>query len=289
MIKTILAPLTGFSSDHTVLETAIAAARIGGAHIQCLHTRVDAQQMAAIYKTMVPRQSNMLQQISREINDGEQVRSSRAMAAFQDACKRHGLTVRESPAATDGGMTISWKEVETLLDETLREAMHHDLVVMAREAELPLERITGILMQSGRPLLLAPPKPAAVIGQKVAIAWKAGPEAARALTAASSILSQARQVAILCISENEISDVDDRASAALLEKQLRWHGVQVDLVMECDHPGPTSAKIREMAYTSDADLLVMGAYGHSRVREFVFGGVTRDIIADCALPVLMFH
>lgn len=288
MIKTILASLTGFSADHSVLETAIAAARIDGAHIQCLHTRIDPLDAAAMYKTLDSRRSDTLQKISREIAAEEEDRSTRARAEFDNACNRHDLTPRDAPAPQPGP-SIAFLEVQTLFNETLHEARYHDLVVMGRDAELSSERIKSVLMQAGRPLLLAPPRPVGAIGRKVAIAWKEGPEAARALTAVSGILAQAEQVTLLCVTNRAADDEADRRSAELLAKQLLWHGVHAQMRIEHAPSADAAQKLREMAYGCEADLLVMGAYGHSRVREFVFGGVTRELLTDCAVPLLLLH
>jgi len=159
--------------------------------------------------------------------------------------------------------------------------------VMARDEELWRERIESVLVQSGRPMLLAPPKPVTVIGRKVAIAWKASVESARAVTAASHILSRAEEVFILSVSEDKAGDDTDKLSAEYLAKQLKWHGVAAQVCMEYSPAGSTSMALKEMAYNSDADLLVIGAYGHSRVSEWVFGGVTRDILSECAVPVFL--
>jgi len=159
--------------------------------------------------------------------------------------------------------------------------------VMAREENLSVERIESVLMQSGRPILLAPRKPVTVIGRKVAIAWKPSAESARAVSAATSILSRAEEVTVLSVSENGAGDDTGRASAEHLARQLKWHGVTARVGVEASPSGPASEALKDMAYNCDADLLVMGGYGHSRVREFVFGGVTRDILADCALPVFL--
>lgn len=286
MIKTILASLTGLSSDRTVLDAAIAMARPDGAHVQCLHTRIDPVETATLYKSMTPYHLKLMSEISGKIADEERSKSDHAKAAFDEACKRHALTVSENPQNA-GGVSIGWKEMETLLNETLHEARYHDLVVMARDAELSSERIVSVLMQSGRPVLIAPPKPVNAIGRNIAIAWKAEAESARALSAASSVLTHADRISILTVCEG--SAEDGRASAENLAAQLRWRGLRVDVQVEMSALSATSSGIKEMAYNCDADLLIMGAYGHSRVREFVLGGVTRGVLADCALPVLMFH
>jgi nucleotide-binding universal stress UspA family protein len=121
----------------------------------------------------------------------------------------------------------------------------------------------------------------------VVIAWKEGPEAARAVAAALPILAHARHVTIVSVSENG-SD-EDKGSAKCLATYLRWHGIQAQAEMSKSPSISISKKLEEIALGLDADLLIMGAYGHSRMREFVFGGVTRDLLSACAVPVLMTH
>ncbi|HKU54727.1 MAG TPA: universal stress protein, partial [Rhizomicrobium sp.] len=166
---------------------------------------------------------------------------------------------------------------------------YHDLTVMARDEELSSEGLLSVLMQSGRPLLIAPEKPVEVVGKKVAIAWKATAEAARALTAASFILSRAEKVVILSVSEDKAGDDNDRFSAEHLARQLAWQGIAAEVRMRYSPPVSTSRALLDMAYDGDADLLVMGAFGHNRMREFIFGGVTRDLLAASALPVFMIR
>ena len=285
MMKTVLASLTGYNSDRTVLDAAVAVARIDGAHIQCLHTRIGVTQATALTACAAPAHHFDLHKLSQQFAEEQAERLGHAKAAFEDACERHSLAAKNAPS--DAALSATWRQVETLSNETLHEARYHDVVVMARDEELSRERIESVLMQSGRPLLLAPPKPVAVIGRKVAIAWKAGVESARAITAASPILSRAEQVFILAVSEDKAGDDTDKLSAEYLAKQLTWHGVTAQVRMDYSPSTSTSTALKEMAYDSDADLLVMGAYGHSRVSELVFGGVTRDILSDCAIPVFL--
>jgi len=284
MTKTILASLSGLSSDRTVLEAAIAAARIEGGHIQCLHTRIDAMEAAAVLGLTSPRVDlhSSLQQIAGQ----EEERSRHARQIFDEVCKRHALSVHDAPGK-GAPISAAWREHQSFLNETLTEARYHDLVVMGRDQELSSERIVSVLMQSGRPLLIAPAKPVEVIGKKVAIAWKATAEAARALTAASFILSRAEKVVILSVSEDKAGDDRDRLAAEHLARQLAWQGVAAEVRMGYSPAVSTSQALLDMAFDSDSDLLVMGAYGHNRMRESVFGGVTRDLLAAGALPIFM--
>ncbi|HJS44934.1 MAG TPA: universal stress protein [Rhizomicrobium sp.] len=288
MPKTILASLTGFSSDRTVLEAAVAAARIDGGHIQCFHTRIDAVETAAPTSFVSPHRTENLHGLLQAIASQEEERSRHARQAVDEIRKRHAIVLGDAPAER-APISIAWREEVSFLNETLREARYHDLTVMARDEELSSERLLSVLMQSGRPLLIAPEKPVEVVGKKVAIAWKATAEAARALTAASFILSRAEKVVILSVSENKAGDDSDRFSAEHLARQLAWQGIAAEVRMRYSPSVSTSRALLDMAYDGDADLLVMGAFGHNRIREFVFGGVTRDLLAASALPVFMIR
>lgn len=285
MIKTILASLTGFESDRTVLDAAVAAARIDGAHIDCLHTRIDVSQTADFIGAAASHRDVLLD-LTRKLAEEERGRSEHARAAFQDAVKRHALPVADK---AENGVSASWTELVTLQNETLHRARLHDLTVMGRDPELSSERIHNVLMQSGRPLLLAPSRPVTAIGQTVALAWKEGPGAARAVTAAMPLLAKAGQVVLLSVPEGGMTDDIGRASADALAGQLRRHGIKADIRLKSAQSLSVSETLLEMAYACGADLLAMGAYGHSRMREFVFGGVTRDLLKDSALPLFLFH
>lgn len=281
MIKSVLASLTGYGSDRTVLDTAMAAARIGAGHVEAFHIRLDTLEIGAIMGS-VPTREDLLPLVDKTASQQDQ-RSRQAKAAFEDACKRHAVSAEKTPDT----VSASWKECRGIIDETFDEARYHDLAVMAREPAFSVDRLTSVLMHSGRPLLIAPPKPVNVLGRNVAIAWKAGPEAARALTAAMPILCRASSVSILLVSENAAADDADRNTAERLAKLLGRHGISAQVRMNNSPSGSCSHALQQMAHNDDADLLVMGAYGHSRLRQFVFGGVTRDILADCSLPVLL--
>ena len=281
MIKSVLASLTGYGSDRTVLDAAIAAARIETGHVEAFHIRLDTLEIGAIMGSVSTRED--LQPLVDKTASQQDQRSRQAKASFEDACKRHAVSSENAPDA----VSASWKECKGIIDETFDEARYHDLVVMAREPALSQDRLTSVLMHSGRPLLIAPPKPVEVLGRNVAIAWKAGSEAARALTAAMPILDRASSVSILLVSENAAGDHIDRNTAERLAKLLSRHGISAHVRMNYSPSGSSSRALQEMAYNDGADLLVMGAYGHSRLRQFVFGGVTRDMLADCAIPVLM--
>lgn len=282
MPHAILASLTGLGGDRAVLETAIAAAQTDGGHVTCLHARVDAVETATMIEVVYPQRhdhGDVLRLIGRE----QAQRETDARAAFEEAVVRHGLALSDEPGGGEG-LSISWQQTRSFFSETPEEARYHDLTVMSREAELSAQRIKQVLLQSGRPLLLAPPRPLPTLGRAIAIAWKAGAEAARAVTAASSLLARAERVFVLAVSAND--DERDRLSAERLARGLGWRGIKAEIRME-HAPEAEARKLAAMAYGCEADLLVMGAYGRNRLREYVLGGVTESMLKDCAIPVLM--
>lgn len=285
----ILASLTGLISDKAVMETALAAAKIDGGHILGLHARIDVVETAAMIEATFPQRQDRLGLAVATISQEEAARSQYAKAAFEDACRQHQVP-QKGKSSEISKVSAFWKEAKSFFNETLDEARYHDVVVMGKAPELSTERIKTVLMQCGRPLLLAPSTPTVTMGRHIAIAWKAGAEAARAVAAASQLLVQAEQVSILSVSENRAYDERDRISADRLAAELRWRGIKADVQMEYSPSVSISGAIQNMARERNADFLVMGAYGHGRLREYVLGGVTEDLLqGDCAIPIFMFR
>jgi len=284
----VLASLTGLGTDHTVVETAVAMAKIDGGHVQALHARIDVIEAAAMVEVTFPQRHDELGRVVQKISQEEAERSRHAKAAFEETCRRHQIS-QEPRYPETSGLSASWKETKSFFNETLDEARYHDLIVLGKDEELSADRIKSVLMQCGRPLLIAPPKPATALGRHIAIAWKANAETARAVTAGSWSLARAERVSILSVSEDQSSDDRDRASAERLAAELRWRGIQAEIQLQSSPSGSTSKAIQNMAYSRDVDLLIMGAYGHGRLREYVLGGVTEDMLKGCAIPVFMFR
>jgi nucleotide-binding universal stress UspA family protein len=269
------------------MEAAISAAHINGGHVTCLHARIDAVQTAAMIEMAFPQHRNE-QNLLRQIGEEENTRAGRARAAFEASVAQHGLPRCDRPDG-NGSVSLAWRETQAFFGEIEEEARYHDLIVMGRDPETSAERIRTVLMQAGRPLLLAPFRAELNMGRAIAIAWKAGAEAARAVTAASFWLARAERVFVLSISQNGAKDDRDRLSAERLATALRWRGIKTEVTMEYTPSGPESQALEAMACAKDCNLLVAGAYGHSRLREFVLGGVTEGLIARCDIPVLLFR
>lgn len=177
-----------------------------------------------------------------------------------------------------------------LVDTFVAQARVHDIAVLdAETATVTADRglIEALLFESGRPLIVVPPGFDTFRHQRVLVAWDASARAARAVNDAMDILRSAASVEVLAIgSEKELAH---EVPGAEIAPHLARHGVNVtvkNLVVGADGIAGT---LREQASLIGADLIVMGAFGHSRLREWVLGGVTESLLADSKVPLFMSY
>jgi nucleotide-binding universal stress UspA family protein len=145
------------------------------------------------------------------------------------------------------------------------------------------------VLSSGRPVLLIPSVGKfPTIGKRVLVAWDAGREAARAVTDALPFLERAAKVTILAVNpdRNAAHGEQPGADIALF---LARHGVRVEATESHSGEVDVGAWLLSRAFDLEADLIVMGGYAHSRMRELAFGGVTRTMLGEMTVPVLMSH
>ena len=269
MLKSIFVPLNGMDGDRAALSIAKTVAQAFGAKVSGVHVRLDVNSALAL----VTRETSW--RAEREENE----RSTNARAAFDQAFGAKDRTA----------VNAHWHEIEGFpLYEYAFHGRMHDLIVIARERQLP-EYAAEILMRTGRPVLIAPPRATETIGESVLLAWNNSPESARALTAAMPMLLKAKKVLIACIPQSLDGEQEKQQSLDELRDLLALHGLSADTRLLKQAHGNEANVLRDAAYGAGCDLIVMGGYGHSRVREYVFGGATRAVLNDCAIPVLMFH
>src|SRR4029077_9581978 len=163
-----------------------------------------------------------------------------------------------------------------------------DLLIIGEANEaggVSLETIEAALVDSGRPLLILPAAPLTTLPETIVIGWKATREAARAVTAALPFVRFAKQIVIVTVAEGDRPPGEE---AERLMAGLRWHGVPLS-VRHLQPAGRNAADALLSAAREHAALLVMGGYGHSRLREWIFGGFTQHVLGGAELPVLMAH
>ena len=287
MIKTILVPATGSDRDNAVFASALTVARAFAAHLDVLHVRPDAA-ATAVAMASDGGGATMIGGLIDRLEEETSQREEKARQLFERFCEREGLARRESPSDQQG-LSVQWlRETGAEPYWVAEHGRAADLLVIGRPGKdegVLLDTIEGALIDSGRPLLIPPVAPLIALPETIAIAWKATPQAARALTAASPFLSIAKQIVILTVAEDERAPHEE---ADRLMAGLRWHGIPVSVrhLHPEAHSGPDTllATARE-----HAALLVMGGYGHSRLREWIFGGFTLHVLRGAEVPVLMAH
>ncbi len=150
----------------------------------------------------------------------------------------------------------------------------------------------ALFLESGRPVLIIPcAGPVATLGRNVVVAWDGRREAVRAVNDALPLLKQAERVTVLAI-QPEGGDADANACGigpAAAVAHLAQHGVQATALARAPEGKTIAEALLAHATEAGADLLVMGGYGHSRLREAMVGGTTRAVLRRMTLPVLMSH
>ena len=226
--------------------------------------------------------------IVRSIEQEVASRQQKAEQAFRSFCEREQLAVSSDPgtAAPSAEWRMETGDEPSWLAEHGRPA---DLLVVgrARDGEaVDMGMLEAALMSSGRPVLIAPARVPDRIGSTVAIAWKNRREAALAVAAAQPFVATADQVIILSVDEGSGRD---EQSCERLRYALTWQNAQTTVQHLKAVGGSAVETLLSAAGASGSDLLVMGGYGHSRVREVMFGGFTRRVLSSADLPVLMAH
>jgi nucleotide-binding universal stress UspA family protein len=202
-------------------------------------------------------------------------------------------------AATRGHAIVSeWRDDEAdahVADRVLRYARAADLVVAAQpDPQWPntqwLDVSDRLAMESGRPVLIVPNAGAhAGIGGKVLIAWNGRREAARAVFDALPILERAKEVKVVWVDSQSERELSQDIAVADICATLTRDGVNCQATKQQELRAGVGETLLACAKDMSADLLVMGCYGHTRLREFVFGGASRYVFAHMSLPVLMSH
>lgn len=281
-IRRILAPLTGGENDRRVLALACLAARTLEAHLDALFVAPDPDEALPYMGEGVS--GAVIEDILRAAKAAAKEAGAAARKSFEAATAEAKIPVSQpgGPGRTSAQLSEVQGRVGDIVERTSRLA---DLVVFADSAG-GAALIESALMSAGRPILLTPqstlPKS---IGQTVAIGWDASAEAAHAVTAAMPFLKLAKTIDIITVRVGglEAKAADDLAG------YLALHGLTARERVVDPKGRSVGQVLLDAAQTSGADLLVMGGYGHSRLREFILGGATRHILTTATMPVLMAH
>jgi nucleotide-binding universal stress UspA family protein len=275
MIKDIVVNL-GLGSNDPAGDYAVSMAEVFEAHLLAI---------AVSYDPIIP--GNVMGGIPPEIIEGQRRESDKlaraAIARFEQAANRAGIsaetrTINASLAgAADKIGSIGRRFDLIIVGQPDRQKPTADQVIDE-----------GVLFGSGRPVIFVPfiHKGAAKL-DRVMICWDGGRAAARAVGDALPILKKAKEVEVVIISDKP--GKTDEVPGAGLGQHLARHGLKVDVKRITSPDIDVPSTILSHASDSSADMIVMGGYGHSRLREFVLGGATRGLLEAMTVPVLMSH
>lgn len=210
----------------------------------------------------------------------------RVHAAFEEACRGRTLVAE-------------WRVAEPRHQDVATTVMEHgraaDLIIASqRDRDFDFSAILDVpdrlVMESGRPVLLVPYVGSyPTIGRRVTVSWNGRSQAARATFDALPLLKGAEQVRIMWMNPQDESVAAGDLPTVEIATTLARHGVKCEAVTSFAPDLRVGDALLSALADDGTDLLVMGAYGHSRLREFVFGGVTRHILEHMTVPVLMSH
>lgn len=286
-IKSILVPVDGSEASRHPLETAMTLAKAHDAHVNALHVKANPKDAVPLLGEGMS--GAVIEDIISAAEKEAAERARNAREIFDAVMAERNVTWVDGPPAP-GGATATWIERTGREDEIAATCGRlADMIVVNRPTEessvSSTMTLNAVLVETGRPVFVVPPTGTESFGRKVAISWNGSAEAARAVTGALPMIEQAESVLILTIDGEETSpDV-----ATWLGSYLAWHGVSPEIETTPVSEHAVGETVLAKCGEWQADLLVMGAYTHSRLRQLILGGVTRHILAEATLPVVMVH
>lgn len=208
----------------------------------------------------------------------------------RDECRRLQALV-QGPAGSRPGVQCTDREIVlgALFETAAAAARYFDLAMLpwSRESATARHLIETVVFGSGRPTILVPPSARPATLDHIAIAWDASRVAARALGDALPLLAQGGRVSVLTVQDEK--PLGGSSLASVLASSLEKRGFNAT-PHEISLAGRTVGRaLQETALSEGAQVLAMGGFGHSRLRDFILGGATKGVFADLRLPVLLAH
>jgi nucleotide-binding universal stress UspA family protein len=270
----------------SVLTCALLAARRFDSQIDGLHARPGAPRIIPVAPegAFIPA-SEIVEDLERADRDLDQQLRER----FDAFMREHGVPAVASvlPGAE---VAAAWREDAVTGYEALGSTGRaYDLIAVARPlpgAAVPsMSALEAALFESGRPVLIAPPTPPEKLGDVVVVAWNGSTETARTIGLAMPFLAQAETVVVLSVEDGMVPG----PSGGEIAHGLMRHGIAAKTQQIRAGDRPVGAAILDHCQELGADLLLKGAYTHSRLRQMIFGGATSHILGAAELPVIMAH
>ena len=281
-MKTILLPFYDDDAAETALDVCRQLAVRFGGYIEGLFVMRPPQIIDGEGIVLADSYLTQLKEEGRRLGD-------RARVRFDDCVARRGIATG-SLTEPGEGMAIGWREMEGLEGQVIGDCGRvFDLIVIGREFGHPWVdwhvMAEAALFESGRPIILAPARAGESLGENVVIAWNNSTETARTVAFAMPLLARAGTVTVVAVAGWGVPGPNaDELSAHLVRNGVSASARTVDP----DGRSPGEVVLDECTALG-ADLLVKGAYTQSRLRQLIFGGATRHIMMNAAIPVILAH
>jgi nucleotide-binding universal stress UspA family protein len=281
--KTILVPLDSGDLNESLLRTALAAAQHFKAHIEVLYVPPSRRDDVVRYGT-VGMSDSLRKAVMEAAERGTSEQAAAVRKAFEKFCRDNNVTIAEKPPAPEKATAAFREEASRGADALVRRGRLSDLIFVPRpgDSTAAAETFETALLETGRPVVIAPPTPPHGVATRITIGWNASAEAARAVGEALPCLASADAVTVLASEKR-------RASAQELAEYLGWNGIKP--TVRIFDAGSRSVGETLLAESRElgADLLVIGGYTRTRARQLLFGGVTRHIFEAADIPVMLAH
>jgi nucleotide-binding universal stress UspA family protein len=271
--KDIIIPVLNVEEDEPALKAAEIIGDMADGHLTAVFLEIEPDPVAAANGY-----------ICGEVWD-------RIVQDLADAARDASLALQRRPWSRRVAMRELRTRPSIMGEDFARLARCADLTVMRRLAKMDDDAVRSELFQSalfssGRPVLLAPPDWQGSTGRRLLVAWSGKRESARALADAAPFIESADHVTIVTAATHPSPE---GASGEDVAAHLARHGVKADVKLVAPKSGEEADALLEAARVAQADLIVMGGYGHARATEFIFGGVTRTLSRMSPIPLLMAH
>ena len=287
-IKSILVPVDGSKGSFAALGRAFDVANRFGAHIKALHVMSHGADIAAagtynlpakLVKTIVSEADKLALQKAAELQD-----------IFEKCCLDNDIPISTRPLK-QGGVTAAWQQVSGSVDDVL---VHHgrvsDVIAVPRPKlkdgvvrRSPMGRaIEAILLRTGRPVLIEPPKSNVKKCQRIVLGWNDSLECSRALAMTMPWLDGLDEITVLVSKKR-------KSNTRPLVEYLRWYGVKANIVLLDGKAKSIGEGMLNVCSEVNADFLIVGGFSHARARQLLFGGVTHHLLLHSNIVTIMAH
>jgi nucleotide-binding universal stress UspA family protein len=285
MMKTILVPLEESDVLSSILEVALIVGRQFDSYIEGLYEQPGLTEVVVAGEGLGVTPPDLVETFQQQ----EKERAIRAHELFEVFMKEKGVPLNGGGAPQEHA-TAGWVEEEVPgRDLVGNRGRLFDLIVVGRpvrnSATPTMSLLEAALFETGRPILIAPPKPPNSLGKNVVVSWNGSYETPRCISFAMPLLLKSEKVTVLQVEEGMVPG--PTANDATIH--LRRNGINAEALNVEAGRRTAGEAVLEEAEKLNADLLIKGAYTRSRIRQMIFGGITSHILDAAEMPVLMCH